>query len=232
MKFLTIICSLIYFKGNSSYGQSLSCMSASFLKPVATILANINLFNVLGKMHVANSDGAFVTLVTTSLGVSWANSVHPAYNMITNTHICQAFGLICDELMNIHASNSTTSPQIGTIKMTWEISWFSRPSSWDPRCLSIKKWIPLSQLNRPCHMPLSMHFHQWTPTTLAILLKMSMHPMATFIETTICFCANSTFPREERTCIISFEEIVSFVTGYLRKNVQILSTSGAPPGLA
>lgn len=47
-----------------------SCMSASLFKPTPTILANIKLFNMCGKMRVANSDGAFMVSTTTSHGVS------------------------------------------------------------------------------------------------------------------------------------------------------------------
>jgi hypothetical protein len=70
--------------------------------------------DVLGKMQYANSENAFHFSTTLGHGVSRANSVDPASNMIVDSNKCQAAGLICDEFVNLHAFDDVTS-QIGTI---------------------------------------------------------------------------------------------------------------------
>lgn len=185
-------------------------------------------------MHVANSDGAFVASTIISHGVPWANLVHPTYNMITKYPYLLGIWL---DLRWVYEYPCLQRCRLSS----------NQHHKWHEKflCIVIPRLeiqgvyqstsrFPFPNSNHPCHMPLSKRFHQWTPTTLAILLKLSkfgaalqwrhsLRQPSAFVQTPPCL--------EKREHPVSFE-VVSFVTRYLRKNVQILSTSGAPPGLA
>lgn len=147
---------------------------------------------------------------------------HPTYNMITNTHICQASG---DEFMNIHASKDTTSPQVETINDFRKFLCILVPRLEIQDVYQSKTGFPFpnSIILVICHCRSS---HKWAPTTLQSFWN--------------CWNSerhsNDNIYRDNNVLLcklraVSFGEIMSFVTRYLTDNVQILPTTGVPSGL-
>ena len=187
---------------------------------------------MLGKMHSANSNNAFHLSTSLGHGVSRANSMDPASNMIVDSRKCQAAGLICDEFVNILAFDDLTSPQIETIN-DFQRNFFVESSLVLGSEMSLDRNLgsPL-----PTRSFLSSAIAEALPsinthnlgTILEIFGIRYGTPMASMIETTARLCGNPALPGEERTCASSLEEIMAFATTRLGKNVQTLATTGAP----
>jgi hypothetical protein len=188
--------------------------------------------NVLGKMHSPNSEGAFHFPPTLGHGVSRANLVDPASNMIMDSNKCQAAGLICDEFVNLHAFNDVTSPQIETIN-DLQRNFFVESSLVLGSEMSLDRNLgspfpTRSFLSSAIAEALPLINTHNLSNILEIFGIRYGTPMASMIKTTARLCGDPALPGEERACAVSLEEIMTFATTHLGNNVQLLATTGAP----
>ena len=188
--------------------------------------------DVLGKMHRANSENAFHFSPILGHGVSRANLVDLASNMIVDSNKCQAAGLICDEFVNIHAFNDVTSPQIETIN-DFQRNFFVESSLVLGSEMSLDRNLgspfpTRSFLSSAIAEALpSINTHNLVKILEIFGIRYGT-PMASIIEATARLCGDPALPGEERTCAVSLEEIMAFATTHLGNNVQLLATTGAP----